>query len=83
MDVYAISVAGASFLPNPFAFTFLGDEPLAPAKPSWAIPDGIKILQKGVTQSQLDFPMVTHRGGDVLAPFIAALSPPNNHHLPR
>ena len=59
--------------PNLFAFTFLGDEPLAPAKPSWGILEGVEILRKGVTQSPPEFLMVTPRGGDVLAPFVVAL----------
>jgi hypothetical protein len=36
--------------------SFHGDKPLAPAKPSWAIPEGVEILQKGVTQSQPKIP---------------------------
>ena len=49
VDALRDLVAGASFSPKPCAFNFLGDEPLAPAKPSWGIPEGIKILQTGVT----------------------------------
>ena len=83
VDVLHDLIASASFSPKPLAFTFIGDEHLAPAKPSRGIPEGIEILQTGVTQSQQEFPMVMPRGGDVLAPFAANLSPPNDHHLPR
>ena len=75
MDALRDLVAGASFLPKSFAFTFLGDEPLAPASPSRAIREGIKILRKGVTQSPPEFLMVTPRGGDVLTPVTVNLSP--------
>jgi hypothetical protein len=36
-------VADASSSPKPFAFTFLGEELLAPAKPSLEISEGIEI----------------------------------------
>ena len=63
--------------------SFYGDKPLAPAKPSWAIPEGVEILQKVSHNPNQKFPMVTPRGGDALAPTIVALSLPNSHHLPR
>ena len=75
MDALHDLVAGTSFLPKSFAFTFLGDEPLAPASPTWAIREGIKILRKGVTQSPPQFLMVTPRGVDVLTPITVNLSP--------
>ena len=83
MDLCAISLLVLVSRPNLFACTFLGDEPLAPAKPSWGILEGFEILQTGVTQSQPEFPMLTPQGGDVLAPITANHSPPNDHHLPR
>ena len=83
MDILHDLVASASFSPKPLAFTFIGDEPLALAKTFMGILEGLEILQIGVTQSEPEFPMLTPRGGDVLAPFAANLSPPNDHHLPR
>ena len=81
MDILHDLVASASFSPKPLAFTFIGDEPLAPAKPSWGILEGFKILQTGVTPSQPRIPNVDTSNGDVLAPITADLSPPNNLHL--
>ena len=74
VDALCDLVASASFSPKPFAFTFLGEEPLALAISSWAIPEGIEILQKGVTQSKQEFLFLTPRGGDVLAPIAVDLS---------
>ena len=39
VDALRDLVVGVSSSPKPFAFTSLGEEPLAPAKPSWAIPE--------------------------------------------
>ena len=83
VDILHDLIASASFLPKPLAFSFIGDEPLAPAKIFMGILEGLEILQTGVTQSQPEFPMLTPRGGDVLAPITANRSPPNDHHLPR
>ena len=83
MDILHDLVASASFSLKPLAFTFIGDEHLAPAKTFMGILEGLEILQTGVTQSQPEFPMLTPRGGDVLAPITANRSPPNDHHLPR
>ena len=83
VDILHDLIASASFLPKPLAFSFIGDEPLAPAKIFMGILEGLEILQTGVTQSQPEFPMLTPWGGDVLAPFAANLSPPNDHHHPR
>ena len=74
VDVLHDLIASASFSPKPLAFTFIGDEHLAPAKPSRGIPEGIEILQKGVTQSKQEFLFLTPRGGDVLAPIAVDLS---------
>ena len=83
MDILHDLIASASFSPKPLAFTFIGDEPLAPATTFMGIAEGIEILLIGVTQSQSEFPMLTPQGGDVLAPIFANHSPPNDHHLPR
>ena len=68
MDILHDLIASASFSPKPLAFTFIGDEPLAPATTFMGIAEGIEILLIGVTQSQPEFPMLTPQGGDVLAP---------------
>ena len=83
VDILHDLVASASFSLKPLAFTFIGDEPLAPATTFMGIAEGIEILLIGVTQSQPEFPMLTPQGGDVLAPITANRSPPNDHHLPR
>jgi hypothetical protein len=51
MDALCNLIVGTSFLSKPFAFTFLGDEPLAPINKTFMslsspILEGIKILQK-------------------------------------
>ena len=83
VDVLRDLIASACFSPKPVAFTFLGDDPIALAKPSWGILEEIEILQVGVTKFQPELPMVMPQGGDVLAPITSNLSPPNDNHLPR
>ena len=81
MDILHDLIASASFSPKPLAFTFIGDEPLAPATTFMGIAEGIEILLIGVTQSHPEFTMLTPQGGDVLAPITADLSPPNDLNL--
>ena len=58
VDILHDLVASASFSPKPLAFTFIGDEPLAPAKTFMGILEGLEIWQIGVTQSQPEFPVI-------------------------
>ena len=83
VDALCDLVASASFSPKPFAFTFLGEEPLALTISSWAIPEGIEILQKGVTQSKQEFLFWHLEEVMSLLPSLLTFLLRNDHHLPR